>query len=237
MSSLGKFIALVEAGVPVSQSLKLSPLPEGEISNLVLESVELGAPLSKVGAALVDFEIELSRFEGELEQANAVPLATRKLLLWLPAFSILLGQFSGFQTIPALFTPVGLIAGLLAGSLILLGIRWSGRMLLPLRQKRSHPAMGLMRLSLAIQSGQPLRAGAPALGSEAAELIELSRTSGAPLGRLIESEIQLTSARAIQQIISQARQLSISLLVPMAVTVLPAFLILTVVPMFIGIGF
>jgi tight adherence protein B len=94
-----------------------------------------------------------------------------------------------------------------------------------------------MRLSLAIQSGQPLRAGAHALSSEAAELIELSRTSGAPLGRLIESEIQLTSARAIQQIISQARQLSISLLVPMAVTVLPAFLILTVVPMFIGIGF
>jgi pilus assembly protein TadC len=68
------------------------------------------------------------------------------------------------------------------------------------------------------------------------KLLELSRLTGAPLSDLVEIEIELTTQRALQESMAKAKRMSIELLVPMSLTVLPAFLILTIVPMLIGFG-
>ena len=60
--------------------------------------------------------------------------------------------------------------------------------------------------------------------------------TGAPLGQLVKNEIELVTQRALQDSLIQAKRMSIELLIPMALTVLPAFLILTIVPMLIGFG-
>jgi tight adherence protein B len=240
LSELGKFVALASSGVSLKDAIKWSELnlaSDRAESVLIRDVMQLGAPISLVGRRLIDFEMDLLRFQNEVDQAAAVPLATRKLLLWLPALSLLLGQLAGFGTFAALITPVGLVALLISAMLIYLGVRWSGKMLSPLRGKREHPGFQLMRLSLALASGKPLVGLDPQLAAAAAGQISLSKQTGARLSELVDAEISISTALAQQKVMLQAKELGVKLLIPLSVTVLPAFLILTIVPMFIGIGF
>ena len=203
------------------------------IEKLLSTAIYSGAPVQQVARRLVGFELDLERFRSELATANAVPIATRKLLLWLPALSLVVGQLAGFGTIAAIFQPLGSASLAIAGVLILIGVRWSGKLLEPLLQQPQHPAFELLRFSLLLSSGSPLSDQYP---KTVTKLVELSRLTGAPLSDLVEIEIELTTQRALQESMAKAKRMSIELLVPMSLTVLPAFLILTIVPMLIGFG-
>ena len=72
--------------------------------------------------------------------------------------------------------------------------------------------------------------------TEVARLISLSERTGAALGLLIDSEIEALNQRAISNQLTAAKKLSVSLLIPLSATTLPAFLLLTIVPMVIGIA-
>ena len=236
MSQVAKFGALVSAGVNLHSALELTGFRiEGEkpLERMLISAIQAGAPIRAVTARLVAFELDLERFKLELETANAVPIATRKLLLWLPALSIAIGQLAGFGTLAAIFQPIGLIAFAIALGLIALGVKWSGSLLAPLMVEPQHPGFDLMKFSLTLASGGPLIASS---NPHINELVSLSRQTGAPLGELVQNEIDFVTHRALQQSMAKAKRMSIQLLVPMSLTVLPAFLILTIVPMLIGFG-
>lgn len=236
MSQVAKFGALLSAGVNLHTALEITQLRLGgnsPVERMLNVAIQSGAPLRVVTKRLAAFEFDLERFKLELDTANAVPIATRKLLLWLPALSIAVGQLAGFGSLAAIFHPLGLVAALFALGLIGLGVRWSGRMLADLLLEPPHPAQELMTFSLMLSSGGPLiESSNPSLKN----LISLSRQTGAPLSELVDNEIDLVTQRAIQQRLARAKRMSIELLVPMSLTVLPAFLILTIVPMLIGFG-
>lgn len=236
MSAVAQFGALIAAGVNLNKALEIAQLDiDGSrpLETILHEAIYSGSPLAAVTKQLVAFEMDLERFKAELETSNAVPIATRKLLLWLPVLSLVMSQLAGFGTLASLFHPIGIVAFGFAMGLILLGARWSNHLLAPLRAEPQHPALELMKFNLRISSGAPLQSSRdPALQT----LIELSRQTGAPLGQLVENEIQLLTQRASTEAITKAKKMAIDLLIPLALTVLPAFLILTVVPMLIGFG-
>jgi len=236
MSSVANFGALLSAGVSMQSALEIVGLNrngQSQIEKLLGVAISSGSPITQVVRRLVAFELDLERFRSELATANAVPIATRKLMLWLPALSLVIGQLAGFGTIAAMFQPLGALALAIAVALILVGIRWSGKILGPLMKEPQHPALEFLEFSFLLTSGSPLR-GAHPKGLN--HLVELSRTSGAPIRELVEVEIELVTQRALQDSMTKAKQMSIELLVPMSLTVLPAFLILTIVPMLIGFG-
>ena len=240
MTEISKLVSLASAGVPTNRAIELSGfnrMSKSDGAVLVNDVIKLGVPISQVGQRLIEFELDMVRFESEIQQSRAVPIATRNLMLWLPAISLVISQLAGFQTFSALLHPVGIAATIFAAGLVGIGVSWSGKFLAPLRTPKSHPALDLMRLQLIMQSGMPLRNLDQSLSTQANDLIELSKTTGARLSLLIESEIATVSTLALQQSMLQAKELAIKLLIPMGATVLPAFLILTIVPMFIGIGF
>lgn len=236
MSQVAKFGALLSAGVNLHSALEVTGLRKdgtSPIERMLQVAIESGAPIKAVTKILAAFERDLERFNLELETANAVPIATRKLLLWLPALSVAIGQLAGFGTVAALLHPIGLAAVLVALGLIGLGVRWSRALLAPLLFEPEHPARELMRFNLLLLSGGPLTTSSnPILEN----LIALSRETGAPLSELVDNEIELVTQRALQESLAKAKRMSIELLVPMSLTVLPAFLILTIVPMLIGFG-
>ncbi len=236
MSQVAKFGALLSAGVNLHSALEVAGLRQdgtSPIERMLQVAIESGAPIKAVTKILAAFERDLERFKLELETANAVPIATRKLLLWLPALSVAIGQLAGFGTVVALLHPIGLAAVLVALGLIGLGVRWSRALLAPLLFEPEHPAQELMRFNLLLLSGGPLTTSSnPILEN----LIALSRETGAPLSELVDNEIELVTQRALQESLAKAKRMSIELLVPMSLTVLPAFLILTIVPMLIGFG-
>lgn len=236
MSQVARFGALLSAGVNLHTALEITGFRLGgdaPIERMLSSAIESGAPIKSVTKRLAAYELDLERFKLELDTANAVPIATRKLLLWLPALSVAIGQLAGFGTLAALFHPIGLLSALVALGLIALGVRWSGTLLRRLLLEPPHPAQELMSFRLLLSCGAPLSATRnPSLEN----LISLSRQTGAPLSELVENEIELVTQRALQHSLTKAKRMSIELLVPMSLTVLPAFLILTIVPMLIGFG-
>ncbi len=237
MSQVAKFGALLSAGVNLRSALEIAGLRQGgtsPIERMLQVAIESGAPIKAVTKRLAAFEQDLERFKLELDTANAVPIATRKLLLWLPALSLAIGQLAGFGTVAALLHPIGLVAALVALGLIAIGVRWSRALLAPLLLEPQHPAQELIRFNLLLLAGGSLRTSSnPTLEG----LIALSRETGAPLSELVDNEIELVTQRALQESLAKAKRMAIELLVPMSLTVLPAFLILTIVPMLIGFGF
>lgn len=63
----------------------------------------------------------------------------------------------------------------------------------------------------------------------------MSQQTGASLSNLLASEVEASNQREVSQALTEAKKLSVALLIPLAATTLPAFLLLTIVPMIIGI--
>ncbi len=178
------------------------------------------------------------RAEAELKQAQAIPEATRRLLLWLPAGTVIFSQLAGLETLQGLMTPLGLLASLLALGFLYAGAKISASMIARLSSAPRTQVHSLLALQICISSGMGLSQISkliPSLTPRAQELIAMSQRTGAALQTLISSEISASNERAISEQLTQAKKLSVSLLIPLTATTLPAFLLLTIVPMIIGI--
>lgn len=230
--------ALVSSGVPIQAALDELGVSEVD-DELISLAIRTGAPLVPALAVLQEQQLHVMRTESELLQAQAIPRATRKLLLWLPVITVGLSELLGLGTLKGLLHPVGLVALLMASGLLFLGGKISARMLSQIDFRQAHPAHELIALSICLSAGMGLgqiKDQIPKLFSERSEkLIALSRRTGASLGGLIAAEIANLNQTQLTSQLSKAKQLSVSLLIPLSLTTLPAFLLLTIPPMLIGI--
>ena len=228
--------ALVGAGVPLQDALEV--LEVDQLDDPLIElALEVGAPLVPTLTFLDEQLANEAQTQLEVKQAQAIPMATRRLLLWLPAGTVLMSQLVGLETLQGLTKPLGLVAAGLAIALILLGAKLSSRMLGRLQPPNS-AARELLALQICLSSGmglQQVRRQLPKLSERAENLIALSQQSGAGLSTLLISEVAAQNQMLISESLTQAKKLSVSLLIPLAATTLPAFLLLTIVPMIIGI--
>lgn len=228
--------SLLDAGVDLKSSLRaleIEQLP-GEVEL----AIELGAPLKTLLISLSTQHESSVRAQSELAQAMAVPRATKRLLLWLPALTLALTLFTGISSLPALANPV-VICSILLGSLLLyLGHRISRRLLLTL--DANFQIADLQKFSIAIATG--LTAGQikqrfPELltNAKVASLISLTNRTGAALSKLVSNEIENSLQKQLAEKIAAARVLSVRLLVPLGLTTLPAFMLFTIPPTLVGL--
>ena len=228
--------ALVGAGVPLAEALRVLEVDEID-DPLIRLALDVGAPLVPTLLFLDEQLGHQEKTEAEVRQAQAIPLATRKLLLWLPAGTVVMSQLAGLETLQGLLQPLGLVALVVAVALLMLGAKLSARMIRRL-QLPSNIARELLALHICLSAGmglQQVRRQLPKLSPRAEELIGFSAQTGAGLSSLLSSEIAMSNHRATSESLTQAKKLSVSLLIPLAATTLPAFLLLTIVPMIIGI--
>jgi len=233
----GRLQSLLSSGLPLRSALEHSGT--ATLSPLAIEAIKLGSPLRRVLSQLDEIELQQQRALAELSQALAVPKATRALLSWLPAFALVASQLMGLSSLSALIHPVSLIAIALGFGLILLGRKLTGSMLVQPRLDQS-AIYSLQLFGVAIASGlglsQTLRRY-PELGSSAAvmELVNISKTTGCSLSSLVQSTIQSEITNSSAALMTELRELSVKLLIPLGLTTLPAFLLFTIPPIFIGI--
>jgi tight adherence protein B len=233
----GRLQSLLSSGLPLRSALEHSGT--ATLSPLAIEAIKLGSPLRRVLSQLDEIELQQQRALAELSQALAVPKATRALLSWLPAFALVASQLMGLSSLSALIHPVSLIAIALGFGLILLGRKLTGSMLIEPRLDQS-AIYSLQLFGVAIASGlglsQTLRRY-PELGSSAAvmELVNISKTTGCSLSSLVQSTIQSEITNSSAALMTELRELSVKLLIPLGLTTLPAFLLFTIPPIFIGI--
>lgn len=233
----GRLQSLLSSGLPLRSALEHSGY--ATLSPLALEAIKLGSPLQRILGQLDEIEFQQQRALAELNQALAVPKATRSLLSWLPAFALVASQLMGLSSLSALVHPVSLIAIALGFALILLGRRLTGSMLI--EPKLDQTAIYSLQLfGVAIASGlglsQTLRRY-PELSSSppVMELVAVSKTTGCSLSSLVQSTIRSEISNASAALMTELRELSVKLLIPLGLTTLPAFLLFTIPPIFIGI--
>ena len=231
---------LLSAGVPFPKAIELAnpkDLPD-KFRDFIVLAFELGAPLVPT---LTQLEVQMrqeERTSQEISQAQAVPQATRTLLIWLPVVSFVLAEIMGLGTFRGIFHPVGAMAAALAAALLFTGYKISGRMLTKFLAPKPDPTLSLMVLRICFSAGEPLGKiqtrlehypeGGPS------QLVEISRQTGARLSFLIDSELEQLNQQLLSTRIEEARKLSVRLLIPLSLTTLPAFLLLTLPPIIIG---
>jgi hypothetical protein len=190
--SAGRLQSLLSSGLPLRSALEHSGT--ATLDPLAIEAIRLGSPLKRVLSQLDEIELQQQRALAELNQALAVPKATRALLSWLPAFALVASQLMGLSSLSALSHPVSLIAIALGFGLILLGRKLTGSMLI--EPKLDQAAIYSLQLfGVTIASGLGLSQALkryPELGSSRAvmELVEVSKATGCSLSSLVQSTIQ-----------------------------------------------
>ncbi len=201
-------------------------------------AIDSGAPLRPTALNLARHQENLRAFQREVEQAQAVPRATRKLMLWLPALGIFLGEVMGFGPLGALGTTPGLVSFLLAIGLTYLGASITQRMLNKSLKYNELPAEPWIRLGVLMSTGMGLRQAIRESGfsNQNNEVINLALSTGASLSTLVAAQIHAELSEYAARQITAAKELAVKLMIPLGLTTLPAFLILTVFPMLIGIN-
>ncbi len=259
-NSVRQISALVAAGIPAGQARQMCAEQISTLSNLELKQFELvwklattlGGPviiaLSRI-AAVFDRQ---QRNRNEVELAFAGPQSTSKLVTGLPLIALALAQLVGMNPLGAITgSPLGLVSVCLGAGLLVLGRQWSRRLLSRALPQILDPGAYLDCVLIGLQAGLPLQVARerateiywqfyelePSPEDQVAlnQAAELSRNSGAAL-----SEILLTTADRFRdelsfEISNRIARLGIKLMIPLGVAVLPAFILLSIVPIAISL--
>lgn len=256
-----RYSALLDSGIsareidlqlaePISQ---LDDESRARLEKSVAFARNLGIPLAELLRGMAQNSTEFERRQRELRSAFAAPSSTAKIVTGLPLLSIAMAQLAGLNPLAALaFNPLAqLSAGLGA---ILLSIGWYAmrRLIVRATPSNTDPGQLLELFAQSLLAGLPARASLAAakneiLGdhnepdvglrtqiAEAERLLEFSLRTGGALRQLVLASAELARSENFARQRAAIDRLSIRLMLPLGLVVLPAFVLVGVVPAAIG---
>lgn len=215
-----------------------------------LVASEAGAPLASTLAEFASTMRGLAHTERELRTALAAPSATARLVMVLPVVGILFGLALGFNVFVILFTTVPGFVCVVLGLVLMLAARmWTVRLVRGATPKDSTPGLSFDLMAIAVSGGSTTERAREivAVVAERCELtasvdtdavegvLRLSRRAGVPAGVLLRSEAAESRRRAEAEAKRKTETLSVALMLPLGLCVLPAFMVLGVAPLVIAV--
>ncbi len=212
-------------------------------------ATEVGAPLADSLRAVATALRDANECRDDVGVALAEPASTARLMGWLPLVAVALGVALGFDTLGVLTTSPAGIACLVAGVMLMGGARlWTGGFVRAARPAAEVPGMTAELLAIALRGGASLDRARelaaetmpahPAQQKEHAEIdgiLALSRSAGVPAAELLRASAAMARQRARTEGRMRTARLGASLLLPLGVCVLPAFIVLGVAPMMLSV--
>lgn len=206
-----------------------------------------GAPLAVVLQSFAGTLRELAETHRELHAALAGPRATAAFVLALPVIGVGFGFALGFDPVGALLGSVAGGASLILGLVLVATARWwTARLLRNAEPVDTAPGLDLELLAVALSGGASIGRARDTVdevlhrcglsSSPAAEsILALSQAAGVPATGLlrIEAGIRRSGARLAAR--ERAARLGVTLMLPLGLCVLPAFLLLAVVPLLLSV--
>ena len=259
-NAVRRISALLGAGLPPHQALDIVG---DEISQLAAEdkkqfdlvwglSAKLGGPILLALNRIADVFDRQQRNQREVQLAFSGPQATAKLVMWLPVLALLLGQAVGMNPIGAIFhSLLGALSVSLGLGLMVAGRQWTRRLLARALPTSRDPGAFLDCVLIGLQAGLPLSA-AQKQAAQDYELAfdlppdeqnferlenaaELSRSTGAAVGEILIAEADGFREQQRYEVATRISKLSVQLMIPLGVAVLPAFILLSIVPIAISL--
>lgn len=203
----------------------------------------VGAPLAESLRAVAEALRDAQAARDDARVALAEPANTARLMLWLPPVGMLLGLALGFDTLSVLFGSPGGIACLVGGiALLIAARRWTRALVRRAQPPPVVPGLHAELTAVALSGGVSIdRARSLVATSGIAddpatdELLALSRAAGIPAVELLRASAAHARQSARTEARLRAATLSSRLLIPLGVCTLPAFLLLGVAPMMLGV--
>lgn len=235
----------------IAEALRRRPTASPEWSVLgaawsvaVASGAPLAASLLTLAAALRD-EAQLRR---EVRSALAGPLASARLVTALPLIAVAFGVLLGFDTFGVLFgDPVGLACVVVGGALLWAGRSWSMRLARRASRSSAGTGLDLELLAIAMSGGASIERSQALVAETLAthliaaderrahDVIALAERAGAPVAELLRAEAFRARRIARAEGAARAAALGARLMLPLGVCVLPAFVLLGVVPLLVSV--
>ncbi len=263
--AIRQICALITAGLPATQAREICAdaiaamqSQDSKQFELVWKSAsEFGGPIVAALNRVTDVLERQFKNQNEVDLAFAGPQATAKLVMWLPALALLLAQLVGMNPLSAILSSLlGALSVSLGVGLMVAGRLWTKRLLSRALPDPKDPeaidrGAYLDCVLIGLQAGLPL-SHARERAEELFELVfenrpnvknfevletaaELSRTTGAALSQILSSEADSFRTEQRHEIATRISKLGVQLMIPLGVAVLPAFVLLSIVPIAISL--
>ena len=213
-------------------------------------ATDAGAPLARSLRDFAESLRSLGQVQRDLQVALAGPVATARTVMVLPVVGVLFGIALGFDTLRTLFlTPIG-IACLVVGTLLMVGAaKWNRHLIEGATPRDLTPGIAVDLMAIAMSGGASIgraRASVAAarerfgVGTNAEDstidaVLALSQRAGVPAVDLLRSEADQLRRRARSDGQRAAETVAATLMLPLGVCVLPAFLAVGVAPLLVSV--
>lgn len=254
--ALVKFNALLDAGLSLQQAERASGVEalEGETGRRYrffrILCLRLGVSPASAMARLQKVLEARAEAAGRLAVAQAGPRSTARLVYWLPPATLLLGQVAGLGAIEVFWrAPLSILALMFGTILLMLANLWSTRMLR--NPSDFTDEFVLDAFAVCLDSGLEIdsvcevvstefelifdREISLAMSGELNSANQLSSETGAAISKLLSTRADELRRNSNYKNLERVENLSVRLLWPLGVCVLPAFVFISVIPISIAL--
>lgn len=222
---------MLRAGMPLKlDANRLSETGRHELERILEVNSRVGGPLVGTLQRFAQVLRKREELTEELQIAATGPKASARLVLNLPLLVLVGGAVSGIPVL-RLFTSSWIADASVALGLLLywLGSRWVTRLLKKGQPTCSDPGFELELLAISVGAGLPIKLAAKELEVEESEIQFLGNET--PTNQLITEradELRFATYTADRKRIQKT---AVAILWPLGVTVLPAFVLVAIVPL------
>lgn len=257
---LDRVAVLVGAGVPTPRAWTLATRSPGrtvrlpdplrcDVEGVLAVADRTGAPVVPAMRSLAAALRETAETDRAVRVALAGPRTSARVVLALPLLAVVLGATWGVDTVGVLVgSPAGWAVVATAAALVVLAQRWTGRLVRAVTPDGSVPGLLLDVWAIAVSGGGAWRGARDQVdavfggrswpvGDEQwlAETLELAERAGVPAAGLLRASAVDLRAELAAEGLADAERLAVRLVVPLGVCVLPAFVLVGVVPVVVGL--
>jgi tight adherence protein B len=211
-----------------------------------------GSPMASCLRAQAEATRSIAQARRDAAVALSGPRATSRVVLALPAVGLLLGLLMGLDTLGVLFgSALGWFCLGGAAALVGAGRRWNRSLVRRATPSPAVPGLDLELLATALSGGGAMPAArkrvADAIATHCATsssptpaeaidvVLDLSQRAGVPAAALLRSSADERRRDARATTAMAAEKLGVALMLPLGVCILPAFLLVGVVPLVVAL--
>ncbi|WIB62631.1 MULTISPECIES: type II secretion system F family protein [unclassified Curtobacterium] len=247
--AIAPLVVACDAGEDLVAAIARLPGPAwAQVAAMWRVAERMGAPAGPaLGAAAAAFR-DVAEGERAVEVALAGPRASARIVLALPLVGVLFGLLSGADALRfLLLTPLGWASIVVAVGLVALARAWTAALVRRARPDGPVPGLVLEAWAIAVSGGAAWSTAERVVAESvvpppdaearaAAETLAVAAEAGVPAAALLRTSALDVRRRVVADRLAAAERLNAQLVVPLGLCVLPAFVLVGVVPVVVGIA-
>lgn len=231
--ALRQYAELIRAGHRIEINFDQFTKQTTEDLQLLLKVTnQAGGPIAQTLDRLARVVTMREQSQNELALAIAGPKASSRLIISLPALVFIGAGIAGIPIFRVLLEPSIIWLSLALGiGMFWLGYRWTNRILQNATPSNNDPGLQLEAIGVAVQAGLPISSAANLVpGFSPSELQDLTDGSGIATSQLITDRADSKRLEQFNADRMKIQKAAIAVLWPLGLTVLPAFVLIAIVP-------